>query len=102
MCVLSVLVRVRGVLGVCAGVEMLRVLDEQKIETYGDVGVVNWTNEEGARFGVSMMGSGVWAGARDLEEILHTPDQMEGEGRGRTVIQELAAGQRRMANRRVG
>ena len=54
--------RFDGVLGVAAGVEMLRVLNENWIETEGDVGVVNWTNEEGARFPVSMMGSSVWAG----------------------------------------
>ena len=32
-----------GILGVMAGVEMLRVLDEEKIETHFPVGVVNWT-----------------------------------------------------------
>ena len=32
-----------GILGVCAGVEMLRVLHEEKIETKFPVGVVNWT-----------------------------------------------------------
>ncbi|KAL8660795.1 MAG: hypothetical protein Q9202_006217 [Teloschistes flavicans] len=35
--------RYDGILGVCAGVEMLRVLHEQKIETEFPVGVVNWT-----------------------------------------------------------
>lgn len=32
-----------GILGVCAGVEMLRVLHEEKIETHFPVGVINWT-----------------------------------------------------------
>lgn len=32
-----------GILGVCAGVEMLRVLHEEKIETRFPVGVINWT-----------------------------------------------------------
>lgn len=40
---------------------MLRVLEEGWVETQGPVGVVNWCNEEGARFGWSMMGSGVWS-----------------------------------------
>jgi hydantoinase/carbamoylase family amidase len=53
--------RFDGVLGVCAGIEMLRVLEENWIETVGPVGVVNWTNEEGKRWKRSMMGSGVWA-----------------------------------------
>ncbi|KAH0848947.1 hypothetical protein AYO21_08723 [Fonsecaea monophora] len=60
--------RFDGVLGVAAGIEMLRVLNENWIETEGDVGVVNWTNEEGARFPVSMMGSSVWAGRVGLEK----------------------------------
>ncbi|KMU76324.1 N-carbamoyl-L-amino acid hydrolase [Coccidioides immitis RMSCC 3703] len=53
--------RYDGILGVCAGIEMLKVLEENGIETEGGVGVVNWTNEEGARFPMSMVSSGVWA-----------------------------------------
>ncbi|KAK8048477.1 hypothetical protein PG994_010207 [Apiospora phragmitis] len=59
--------RYDGILGVMAGVEMLRVLHENDVETELPVGVVNWTNEEGARFPYSMMGSGVWAGALSLD-----------------------------------
>jgi len=70
---------------------MLRVLNDNWVETEGPVGVVNWTNEEGARFPVSMMGSGVWAGNRGLRE---TYDLREvgagGDGSKRaTVRQEL-------------
>ncbi|KAI1840523.1 hypothetical protein JX265_013248 [Neoarthrinium moseri] len=60
--------RYDGVLGVQAGIEMLRVLHENEIQTEYAVGVVNWTNEEGARFPVSMMGSGVWSGFFPLED----------------------------------
>ncbi|KAI5291671.1 hypothetical protein KEM55_008296 [Ascosphaera atra] len=35
--------RYDGILGVCAGVEMLKVLEEQGIQTEGPVGVVDWT-----------------------------------------------------------
>ncbi|KAF2851015.1 amidase [Plenodomus tracheiphilus IPT5] len=56
-----------GVLGVTAGVEMLRVLADTWTETEYPVGVVNWTNEEGARFPMSMVSSGVWAGSIPLE-----------------------------------
>jgi acetylornithine deacetylase/succinyl-diaminopimelate desuccinylase-like protein len=35
--------RYDGILGVCAGVEMLKVLEEEKIETEYPVGVINWT-----------------------------------------------------------
>ena len=67
--------RFDGVLGVCAGVEMLRVLNDNWIETEGPVGVVNWTNEEGARWTKSMMGSGVWAGANKLEGVWKLKDR---------------------------
>ncbi|KAK3331712.1 N-carbamoyl-L-amino acid hydrolase [Cercophora scortea] len=59
--------RYDGILGVVAGVEMLRVLEENGVETAFPVGVVNWTNEEGARFPISMVSSGVWAGEIPLE-----------------------------------
>ncbi|CAJ2504976.1 Uu.00g123700.m01.CDS01 [Anthostomella pinea] len=53
--------RYDGILGILAGIEMLRVLEDHHIETEFPVGVVNWTNEEGARFPISMVSSGVWA-----------------------------------------
>jgi hydantoinase/carbamoylase family amidase len=59
--------RYDGILGVTAGVEMLRVLADNWVETEYPVGVVNWTNEEGARFPMSMSSSGVWAGSIPLE-----------------------------------
>jgi hydantoinase/carbamoylase family amidase len=46
---------------------MLRVLSDNWTETEYPVGVVNWTNEEGARFPMSMVSSGVWAGSVPLE-----------------------------------
>ena len=67
--------RFDGVLGVCAGVEMLKVLNDNWIETEAPVGVVNWTNEEGARWRKSMMGSGVWAGVNSPEEIYEVKDR---------------------------
>lgn len=36
-------------------------MDDLKIETEYPTGVINWTNEEGARFPISMVASGVWA-----------------------------------------
>jgi acetylornithine deacetylase/succinyl-diaminopimelate desuccinylase-like protein len=60
--------RYDGILGVCAGVELLKVLNDNWVETNYPVGVVNWTNEEGARFPMSMVSSGVWAEAIPLEK----------------------------------
>src|SRR5713226_9654144 len=54
-----------GVLGVLAALEALRVLVEAGYETYAPIEVVNWTNEEGARFSPAMTSSGVFAGAFD-------------------------------------
>jgi hypothetical protein len=35
--------RYDGILGVCAGIEMLRVLQDEKIESEYPIGVINWT-----------------------------------------------------------
>ncbi len=54
-----------GALGVIAGLEVMRTLEELGIQTEAPVELVNWTDEEGARFGKAMMGSGVWSGTFD-------------------------------------
>ena len=59
--------RYDGILGVTAAVEMLRTLHDNDITTTYPVGAINWTNEEGARFPISMVSSGVWAGEIPLE-----------------------------------
>lgn len=51
-----------------AGIEALRTMNDNKITTEYPTGIINWTNEEGARFPISMMSSGVWAGAYPLEK----------------------------------
>ncbi len=65
-----------GALGVLAGLEVMRTLNELGITTEAPVELVNWTDEEGARFGKAMMGSGVWAGQFDQAETeaLRDPD----------------------------
>ncbi|KAJ5667009.1 Peptidase M20 [Penicillium longicatenatum] len=71
--------RYDGILGVMAALEVLRTMKDSGFKTNHDVGIVNWTNEEGARFPKSMCSSGVWAGAIpigkawDLRDI-HNPD----------------------------
>ena len=57
-----------GALGVMAGLEVMRSLDDLGIVTEAPVELVNWTDEEGSRFGKSLMGSGVWAGVYDQAE----------------------------------
>jgi N-carbamoyl-L-amino-acid hydrolase len=61
--------RFDGILGVLAGVELIRTLKETATVLRHGLTVVNWTNEEGSRFSPAMMGSGVFAGASRLEAI---------------------------------
>jgi beta-ureidopropionase / N-carbamoyl-L-amino-acid hydrolase len=56
-----------GVLGVLAGLEVLRSLNDLNIKTRHPIVVTNWTNEEGTRFAPAMLASGVFAG-------MHTQD----------------------------
>ncbi len=51
-----------GALGVLAGLEVMHTLDDLGIVTEAPLELVNWTDEEGSRFGHSLMGSGVWSG----------------------------------------
>jgi N-carbamoyl-L-amino-acid hydrolase len=51
-----------GNLGVLAALEVLRTLHAAGYETFAPVELVNWTNEEGARFSPPMLASGVFAG----------------------------------------
>src|SRR5215831_1380388 len=51
-----------GVLGVLAALEVARTLHESGHETNAPIEIVNWTNEEGARFAPAMLGSGAFAG----------------------------------------
>ena len=51
--------RFDGVLGVLAGLEVMRTLDQAGIRTRAPLELVNWTNEEGSRFRPAMMGSRV-------------------------------------------
>ncbi|VDR29150.1 Putative hydrolase MSMEG_3995 [Raoultella terrigena] len=67
--------RYDGIYGVLAGLEALRVLNERGIETERDIVLVNWTNEEGARFAPAMLASGVWAGQFSEEWALAREDR---------------------------
>ncbi|KAL3442920.1 hypothetical protein BJX65DRAFT_321050 [Aspergillus insuetus] len=66
--------RYDGILGVVGALEVLRTMKENGFKTNYDVGIVNWTNEEGARFPKSMCSSGVWAGAIPTEDAWNLRD----------------------------
>ncbi|MCQ4634491.1 Zn-dependent hydrolase [Shinella sp. CPCC 100929] len=56
-----------GVLGVLAGLEVVRSLNDLGIRTKHPIVVTNWTNEEGARFAPAMLASGVFAGVHSQD-----------------------------------
>ncbi len=59
--------RYDGVLGVLAGLEIVRTMNDLDIKTKHPIVVTNWTNEEGARYAPPMMASGVFAGTVDQD-----------------------------------
>ena len=63
-----------GVLGVLAGLELMRALHEAGAETEAPLLLINWTNEEGARFSPPMMGSGAAMGIFTEAEVLAKRD----------------------------
>jgi len=64
-----------GNYGVLAGLEVLRTLNDENIQTEAPLELAVWTNEEGSRFVPVMMGSGVYAGAFTLEHALSQEDR---------------------------
>ncbi|MEM6702755.1 MAG: Zn-dependent hydrolase [Acidobacteriota bacterium] len=66
--------RFDGVAGVVAALEVLQTLDDQGTSTEAPVELVNWTNEEGARFKTGLTGSSVWAGLMPLETAWNDVD----------------------------
>jgi N-carbamoyl-L-amino-acid hydrolase len=64
-----------GVYGVLAGLEVVETLNDHGVETEHAIEVVVWTNEEGARFDMAMMGSAVWAGLLPLEDAYQLADR---------------------------
>jgi N-carbamoyl-L-amino-acid hydrolase len=76
--------RFDGAYGVLAGLEVVRTLNDTKIETIHPIDIVVWTNEEGSRFPAGCMGSAVFAGQRNLDAMLNLTD-----ADGYTVKDEL-------------
>ncbi|OAN86153.1 Zn-dependent hydrolase [Sulfitobacter geojensis] len=56
-----------GVLGVLAGLEIIRTLNDLGVKTKHPIVATNFTNEEGTRYAPAMLSSGVFAG-------IHTQD----------------------------
>jgi beta-ureidopropionase / N-carbamoyl-L-amino-acid hydrolase len=63
-----------GIVGVLAGLEILRTLDERRVRTTRPLELACWTNEEGARFTPPMVASGAFAGVFDVDWVLGLRD----------------------------
>jgi beta-ureidopropionase / N-carbamoyl-L-amino-acid hydrolase len=89
-----------GNYGVLATLEVLRTLNDRRVETQAPLEVAIWTNEEGTRFTPVMMGSGVYAGVFKLDEILARTD-LEGKSVGNELERIGYAGTARLGGRAV-
>jgi N-carbamoyl-L-amino-acid hydrolase len=74
-----------GPLGVLAALEGVRTLIRAGLRPRRPIEVVNWTNEEGARFAPGLMGSAVFTGVLDLDAVYATHDKA-----GQSVAAALA------------
>jgi N-carbamoyl-L-amino-acid hydrolase len=63
-----------GIVGVLAGLEVLRTLDGRRVRTRRPLELVCWTNEEGARFTPPMVASGAFAGVFEVDWVLGLRD----------------------------
>jgi N-carbamoyl-L-amino-acid hydrolase len=81
-----------GVYGVLAAFEVLEAASDAGVTTDRPLEAVVWTNEEGARFQPTTMGSAVFAGALPLETALATTDAA-----GVSVAHALAETMQRLA-----
>lgn len=89
-----------GALGVLAALEIVRSLNDREIHTRHPIEVVNWTNEEGARFAPPMVSSGVFGGAFTLEHGLSRTD-LDGKTMGEELERIGYAGEEEVGGRPV-
>jgi hydantoinase/carbamoylase family amidase len=64
-----------GTIGVVAGLEVIRMLNEKRIETEHPIELISFACEESSRFGVSTIGSKMMAGKITKESISQLTDQ---------------------------
>lgn len=74
-----------GIYGVLAGLEVIRTLNDNGMDTQAPIEASVWTNEEGSRFPPAMVASGVFAGVFELDYGLSRADLD-----GKTMGEELA------------
>lgn len=62
-----------GIYGVMAALEVLRTLNEQRLQTRRGVLAIVWTNEEGVRFSPPLAGSQAFTNRISAEAVLEAP-----------------------------
>lgn len=67
--------RFDGVLGILTALEAIKTIKENDIELDVPLTIVNFTNEEGARFEPSMMSSGILSNKFDKQKMLQSTDK---------------------------
>ncbi len=87
--------RFDGALGVLGGLEALKTMRDHGIKPSRSIELINWTNEEGARFEPAMMGSGAATSAFDPDWMR---DRRDGSGvrLGDELDRQGYAGQQRL------
>jgi beta-ureidopropionase / N-carbamoyl-L-amino-acid hydrolase len=78
--------RFDGAFGVLSGLEIVRWLNANEMDTDRPIEIVNWTNEEGCRYQPSSLGAQVFSGMLSLDEALARQDLD-----GKRIGDELAA-----------
>jgi N-carbamoyl-L-amino-acid hydrolase len=89
-----------GILGVLGGLELIRTLNDAGIETRRPIELVDWANEEGARFNPPMLASGVFAGVHRLDWALGRAD-LKGTSYGSELARIGYAGEAPVGGRKV-
>jgi N-carbamoyl-L-amino-acid hydrolase len=93
--------RFDGISGVLAALEVVETLNDAGIETEAPIAVINWTNEEGVRFGPGLMGSSWFVGTipdeglaaiRDAEGALFVAEATARGWRGAQAAGAFAMG----------
>ncbi len=90
-----------GVLGVLAGLEVVRSLNDRGVTTEAPIEVINWTNEEGTRFPPPMTCSGAFAGAFSVDYAASRTD-VDGYALGAEIERIGYAGPEPVGAREIG
>ncbi len=64
-----------GIVGVVAGLEVVRALDDAQVATRRPVEIVNFSAEESSRFGIATLGSKIITGKIDCQQLATLADK---------------------------